>query len=69
MTQYELCCACAATPASDPAGAFIEIAERSGVIRDIDLWVVQVACRIIRRSTTRAAGLPHGGQRLRSLDQ
>jgi EAL domain-containing protein (putative c-di-GMP-specific phosphodiesterase class I) len=30
-----------------PPGAFIEIAERSGAIRDIDLWVVRSACRII----------------------
>jgi diguanylate cyclase (GGDEF)-like protein len=32
-----------------PPGAFIDIAERSGAIRDIDLWVVKAACRIIRR--------------------
>lgn len=32
-----------------PPGAFIEIAERSGAIRDIDLWVVKSACRIVRR--------------------
>jgi diguanylate cyclase (GGDEF)-like protein len=31
-----------------PPGAFIDIAERSGAIRDIDLWVVKNACRIIR---------------------
>ena len=31
-----------------PPGAFIDIAERSGAIRDIDLWVVKSACRIIR---------------------
>jgi len=30
-----------------PPAAFLDIAERSGVIRDIDLWVVQSACRMI----------------------
>jgi diguanylate cyclase (GGDEF)-like protein len=38
-----------------PPGAFIDIAERSGAIRDIDLWVVRSACRIVRRQ--RALGL------------
>jgi diguanylate cyclase (GGDEF)-like protein len=34
-------------------GAFIDIAERSGAIRDIDLWVVRSACRIIREEHER----------------
>ena len=36
-----------------PPGAFIDIAERSGAIRDIDLWVVRSACRIIREEHAR----------------
>jgi diguanylate cyclase (GGDEF)-like protein len=36
-----------------PPGAFIDIAERSGAIRDIDLWVVRTACRMIREERLR----------------
>ena len=36
-----------------PPAAFIDIAERSGAIRDIDLWVVRSACRMIRAEHAR----------------
>lgn len=50
ITQYELLLRMRSdTGELIPPGAFIDIAERSGAIRDIDLWVVRSACQIIRR--------------------
>jgi diguanylate cyclase (GGDEF)-like protein len=48
VTQYELLVRMR-SPSGEliPPDAFIEIAERSGIIRDIDLWVVRSACRVI----------------------
>jgi diguanylate cyclase (GGDEF)-like protein len=50
ITQYELLVRMRGdTGELIPPGAFIDIAERSGAIRDIDLWVVRSACRLIRQ--------------------
>jgi diguanylate cyclase (GGDEF)-like protein len=49
VTQYELLLRMRSSSGElIPPGAFIDIAERSGAIRDIDLWVVRRACRLIR---------------------
>lgn len=49
ITQYELLLRMRTRSGELIApGAFIEIAERSGSIRDIDLWVLRRACRMIR---------------------
>jgi EAL domain-containing protein (putative c-di-GMP-specific phosphodiesterase class I) len=54
VTQHELLLRLR-TAAGDlvPPAAFIDIAERSGVIRDIDFWVVQEACRLVREQHAR----------------
>ena len=36
-----------------PPAAFLDIAERSGVIRDIDHWVIRSACRLIAEADAR----------------
>jgi diguanylate cyclase (GGDEF)-like protein len=36
-----------------PPAAFLDIAERSGVIRDIDHWVIRSACRMIAEAQAR----------------
>jgi len=54
ITQYELLVRMRSSSGElVPPGAFIEIAERSGAIRDIDLWVVRTACRMIREADER----------------
>jgi diguanylate cyclase (GGDEF)-like protein len=54
ITQYELLVRLRSSSGElIPPGAFIEIAERSGAIRDIDLWVLRSACRIIREEDAR----------------
>jgi diguanylate cyclase (GGDEF)-like protein len=54
ITQYELLVRMRTSHGElIPPGAFIEIAERSGAIRDIDLWVLRTACRIIREEDER----------------
>ena len=40
-----------------PPAAFLDIAERSGVIKEIDLWVVQSACTLIRDAHARGRDL------------
>jgi diguanylate cyclase (GGDEF)-like protein len=40
-----------------PPGAFLDIAERSGVIRDIDHWVVRTACRMLADAHARGEPL------------
>jgi diguanylate cyclase (GGDEF)-like protein len=40
-----------------PPAAFLETAERSGTIRQIDRWVVQSACRMISQARTAGASL------------
>ena len=40
-----------------PPGAFLDIAERSGVIRDIDHWVIRSACRTIAAAHARGEQL------------
>ena len=54
VTQYELLVRMRSSSGElIPPGAFIEIAERSGAIRDIDLWVLRRACGIIRHEHAR----------------
>jgi diguanylate cyclase (GGDEF)-like protein len=40
-----------------PPAAFLDIAERSGMIRDIDHWVVRTACRMIAEADARGQAL------------
>ena len=52
-----------------PPAAFLDIAERSGMIRDIDLWVVRSACRMLTEADSRWTDPAAGGKRLRGLGQ
>ncbi|MDP9221177.1 MAG: amino acid permease [Actinomycetota bacterium] len=55
ITQYELLIRMRSDSGEIiPPAAFLEIAERSGMIRDIDLWVVRTACQLI--AAARSAG-------------
>ncbi len=55
VTQYELLIRMRSDSGDlIPPAAFLETAERSGMIRNIDRWVVQSACRMI--NDARAAG-------------
>ena len=52
-----------------PPAAFLDIAERSGMIRDIDHWVVRSACRMIAEADADGRDAPARGQRLRRVGQ
>ncbi len=54
VTSYELLLRMrSSTGELIPPAAFLDIAERSGMIRDIDYWVVRSACRMIADADAR----------------